>query len=132
MQMYGVGPLLISSAVRKTPFKLVPIVFKLFYFHIMHVINISFNRVVAITESVWPTMAGCPITATITELEKTISFLYQLREEENRLDSLVTVGPAAATTEALELDLTIPCPNTAADQPQCQDHWTQLGAKPKS
>lgn len=74
---------------------------------------------------------GCVrLNLTISELEKRISILYQLREEEQLLDSLVTVGRVVTTTEAAELDSTVRCFDTVADQPQ--DHWTQLGAKPKS
>lgn len=70
------------------------------------------------------------LTQKTSELEGRISILYQLKDEERILDSLVTMGPAVTTTIAVELDSTIPCSDVTAAQ--TADHWTQLGAKPKT
>ncbi|KAF3856900.1 hypothetical protein F7725_017623, partial [Dissostichus mawsoni] len=69
---------------------------------------------------------GClRMSQKISELEGRISMLYQIRDDEQILDSLVTIGPAATTT-ACELDDTVPWMDVAARS----DHWSQLGAKP--
>ncbi|KAI9547175.1 hypothetical protein NQZ68_019996 [Dissostichus eleginoides] len=71
---------------------------------------------------------GClRISQKISELEGRISMLYQIRYDEQILDSLVTFGPAAASTTACELDSTVPWIDVAGRA----DHWSQLGAKPK-
>uniref|UniRef100_A0A3B5B1B8 SGNH hydrolase-type esterase domain-containing protein n=1 Tax=Stegastes partitus TaxID=144197 RepID=A0A3B5B1B8_9TELE len=65
----------------------------------------------------------------ISELEWRISTLYQIRDEERSMDSLVTVGPAVGTAAPAELDSTVPCPDSTAP---AAVHWAALGAKPKA
>eukprot|EP00064_Thunnus_orientalis_P005062 superscaffoldBa00000482_g5075 len=64
------------------------------------------------------------------ELEGRVSILCQLRDEEQILNSLITMGPTVTTTTARELDSTVPCLDVAAAQ--AADQWTQLGPKPKA
>ncbi|KAI9532980.1 hypothetical protein NQZ68_027452 [Dissostichus eleginoides] len=75
--------------------------------------------------------AGCNgcfrLNQKISELEGRISVLHQIRDDEEMLDSLITMGPTATTT-AGELDSTVPWMGVAARS----DHWTVLGAKPKA
>ena len=69
-------------------------------------------------------------TQKISELEGRISVLYQIQHDEQLLDSLVTMGPAAASSTASEMDSTVPCLDLSAAQPP--NHWIKLGAKPKA
>lgn len=70
------------------------------------------------------------LTQQISELEERISILYQIRDKEWIMDSLVTVGWAVINTANGELDSTITCLDAAAAK--TTDHWAQLEAKPKS
>ncbi|KAK1878082.1 Epsin-2 [Dissostichus eleginoides] len=91
--------------------------------------------------------AGCNgclrLSQKISELEGRISVLHHIRDDEEMLDSLITMGPAATTTASLdslitmgptatrttgELDSTVPWMGVAARS----DHWTVLGTKPKA
>lgn len=74
---------------------------------------------------------SCPrLTQKISELEERISILYQIKDDERILDSLIAIGPTITTTTTGELDSTVSCVDFAAAQ--AADHWTQLGANPKA
>ena len=78
--------------------------------------------------------SGCDsclcLTQKISELEGKIAVLYQIKDDEQLLDSLVTTGPAFTSSTAGEMVLTVPCLNLSATQPP--NHWFKLGAKPKA
>jgi len=68
------------------------------------------------------------LTQQLSELLERISILYQIRDEEQIVDSLVMVGRAATKATTNKLDSTVPWLAAA----QSTDHWNKLGAKPKS
>uniref|UniRef100_UPI0037E7AD0B general transcription factor II-I repeat domain-containing protein 2A-like n=1 Tax=Semicossyphus pulcher TaxID=241346 RepID=UPI0037E7AD0B len=69
------------------------------------------------------------LTQKISELEGRISILFQSKDDEQILDSLVTLGPAATTSTAEELDSTVQCGDIASAH--ASGYRSQLGAKPK-
>ena len=81
-----------------------------------------------------PGCDGCHrLSQRIVELEGRMSTLYQLRQEEHTMDSLVvTLGPAANSTSTDELDTTVPLPSPRNPAIPAAAHWSRLGAKPKA
>ena len=74
--------------------------------------------------------AGCDgcarLSQKISELEGRISVLYQIKDDEDLLDSLL------ATTQAISTRLDGSLPRTAATAVHDKDHWPRLGANPKA
>lgn len=70
--------------------------------------------------------SGCEscshLTQKISELEGRISVIYQIREGEKTIDSMVSFCPAPT--------MTVPCAVSASTQPGVP--WNELGAKPKA
>lgn len=70
--------------------------------------------------------SGCEscshLTQKISELEGRISVIYQIREDEKTIDSMVSFCPAPT--------MTVPCAVSASTQPGVP--WNELGAKPKA
>uniref|UniRef100_A0A667Z3U5 SGNH hydrolase-type esterase domain-containing protein n=1 Tax=Myripristis murdjan TaxID=586833 RepID=A0A667Z3U5_9TELE len=81
-----------------------------------------------------PGCDGClRLTQRISELEGRMSTLYQLREEEQIIDSMVVaVGLAASSATAREMDSTVPLPCADVAAASTTEHWSRLGAKPKA
>ncbi len=84
------------------------------------------------------------LTQKVSDLEGRISTLYQLRDEERLIDTLVTVGAPKTNSYTGMMDTTVPCADVATSQPaettvpctdvatsQPADHWSKMGAKPK-
>lgn len=63
---------------------------------------------------------------------KGVSNPDEITDEEQILNSLVTMGTAVATSATKDLNclLTVSCLDVTAAQ--AADHWTQLGDKPKA
>lgn len=77
-----------------------------------------------------PGCASCLcLSQKVTELERRISILYRINEDEKFLDFLVSMGPAHSIVALVELDSSVPCSEPARFQ--AGDPWSELGARPK-
>ncbi|KAG9260322.1 hypothetical protein AMEX_G26567 [Astyanax mexicanus] len=74
--------------------------------------------------------SGCSsclwLSQKIAELEGRISVLYQIKDDEDLLDSML------ATSQVISAGLDGSLPRAAAPAAQEEEHWPRLGAKPKA
>ena len=82
-----------------------------------------------------PTLSGAPgcdscllLRQNVVELEVRLTNLYQIKMDEQFIDSIVSVGPPRSYMHTGHLDSTLPCVNPNSD-PNIAP-WPLLGTKP--